>query len=232
VTEGHSPQNRMAGFRASNQLGLTPPRQYRDSFWPPDTVDHLRGYADQHRQRLEEAAGLTTRLLAGLILASVRSHASESVGLPPDPRDVGDERALNRALADAHGQHPNQVFAEVSPGIAARIMQLTNGPGKAAELSRENGCSGTRSYRDISTEGETEPMTDANRRCRALLVTAYAGAYRDAAVRRPPPANSPARIAARGLPGAGQPSAETGTPDPPGRGAPSAPPRHGPRRDT
>jgi hypothetical protein len=173
-----------------------------------------------------------------LIPASARSYASEFAGLSPDPRDVDDERALNQALADARGQHPNQVFAEVAPGIAARIMQLTDG--KAAELGREHGRSGTAPYCDISTEGEaaalmgalgeTEPMTGANRQYRALLVTEYAGAYRDAAVRRPPPAGSPARIAARDHPRAGQPPAGTGTPDPPGRGGPSAPPRHGPRR--
>jgi hypothetical protein len=177
---------------------------------------------------------------SGLIPARARSNANEFDGLPPDPRDVDDERALNRALADARGLHPNQVFADVAPGIAARIMQLTDGPGKAAELGREHGRSGTPPYCDISTEGEaaalmgalgeTEPMTDANRQYRALLVTEYAGAYRDAAARRPSPAGSPARIAARDHPRAGQPPAENGTPDPLGRRAPPAPPRHGPRR--
>ena len=175
-----------------------------------------------------------------LIPASARSYASEFAGLLPDPRDADDERALNQALADARGQHPNQVFAEVSPGIAARIMQLADGPGKAAELGREHGRSGTPPYCDISTEGEaaalmgalgeTEPTTGASRQYRALLVTEYAGAYRDAAAGTPPPAGSPARIAARGFPRTGQPPAENGTPDPRGRGAPPAPPRHGPRR--
>lgn len=175
---------------------------------------------------------------SGLIPARAGSHASEFAG-PPDPRDVDDERALNRALADARGLHPNQVFADVAPGIAARIMQLTDGPGKAAELGREHGRSGTPPYCDIRTEGEaaalmgalgeTEPMTDANRQYRALLVTEYAGAYRDAAARRPPQAGSPARIAARDHPRAGQPTAGTGTPDPPRRSGPQAPPRHGPR---
>jgi len=177
-----------------------------------------------------------------LIPASAGSYASEFAGLPPDPRDADDERALNQALADARGQHPGQVFAEVAPGIAARIMQLADGPGKAAELGREHGRSGTPPYCDISTEGEaaalmgalgeTEPVTGANRQYRALLVTEYAGAYRDAAARRPPSAGSPARIAARSFPLAGQPSAENGTPGPPGRRAPPAPPRHGPRRGT
>jgi hypothetical protein len=176
---------------------------------------------------------------SGLIPARARSYASEFAGLPPDPRDVDDERALNRALADARGLHPNQVFADVAPGIAARIMQLTDGPGKAAELGREHGRSGTPPYCDIRTEGEaaalmgalgeTEPMTDANRQYRALLVTEYAGAYRDAAARRPPPADSPARIAARDHPRAGQPPAPPAATDPPGRGGPPAPPRHGPR---
>jgi hypothetical protein len=175
-----------------------------------------------------------------LVPTPARGHASEFAGRSPDPRDVDDERALNRALAGARGQHPNRVFAEVAPGIAARIMQLTDCPGKAAELGREHGRSGTPPYCDISTEGEaaalmgalgeTEPMTDANRQYRALLVTEYAGAYRDAAARRPSPAGSPARIAARDHPRAGQPPAENGTPDPPGRRAPTAPPRHGPRR--
>ena len=152
--------------------------------------------------------------------ATARSYASEFDGLPPDPRDADDERALNRALADARGQHPNQVFADVAPGIAARIMQLADGPGKAAELGREHGRSGTPPYCDISTEGEaaalmgalgeTEPMTDANRQYRALLVTEYAGAYRDAAARRPPagrlsrphrgPRPPPRRPAARARP--------------------------------
>jgi hypothetical protein len=177
-----------------------------------------------------------------LVPASARSYASEFADRLPDPRDADDERALNHALADARGQHPNQVFAEVTPGIAARIMQLTDAPGKAAELGREHGRSGTLPYCDISTEGEaaalmgalgeTEPMTDANRQYRALLVTKYAGAYRDATARRPPPAGSPALIAARGFPRTGQPPAENGTPGPPSRRAPPAPSRHGPRRGT
>lgn len=172
-----------------------------------------------------------------LVRTAARSYASEFAGLSPDPRDADDERALNQALADARGQHPNQVFAETAPGVAARIMQLADGPGKAAELGREHGRSGTPPYCDISTEGdaaalmgalgETEPITDANRQYRALLVTGYAGAYRDAA-RRPPPDGSPACIAARSFPRTGQPSAETSAPDLPGRGAAPSPLRFPP----
>ena len=175
-----------------------------------------------------------------LVRTAARSYASEFAGLPPDPRDADDEQALNRALADARGLHPNQVCADVAPGIAARIMQLTDGPGKAAELGREHGRSGTPPYCDISNEdeaaalmrafGETEPTTEANHPYRVLLVTEYAAAYRDAAARRPPPVGSPARIAARDHPRAGQPPAPPAGTDPPGRGGPPAPPRHAPRR--
>jgi hypothetical protein len=174
-----------------------------------------------------------------LIRTAARNYASEFVGLPPDPRDADDERALNQALADARRQHPNQVFAEAVPGITARIMQLTDGPGKAAELGREHGRSGTPPYCDISTAGEaaalmgalgeTEPMSEANRQYRALLVTENAGAYRDATARRPPPAGSPARIAARDHPCAGQPPAPPAKTGPSGSGGLPSQPRYGHR---
>jgi hypothetical protein len=298
------------------ESNLTAPRQYRGSFWPPDTRDYLHGYARQHGQRLEAAAGvLTTRLLAGLrhyadhqgsdfqqalaagltaharhrlsdegpfetgqdpsperapqptspfppcatnqgvvisaadaewllVRTAARNLASERAGLPPGRRDADDERVLTHALADARGQRAGEVFAELAPGVAARIMQLEDGPAVAAALGRVHGQAGTAPHCDLNTEGdadtlmralgETEPMTDANHQYRVLLVTAYADAYRGAAGHGPPAADSPARIAARDFPQSRPMAARAGTPETPepvrrGRAAPQGGPRPGPR---
>jgi hypothetical protein len=179
-----------------------------------------------------------------LVRTAARNLASEQAGLPPDRRDADDECVLTQALAGARGQRTREVFARLAPGIAARIMQLEDGPAAAAALGREHGHARTVPYCDLSTEGdaaalmralgETEPMTDANHQYRVLLVTAYAEAYRQAAGPRLPPADYPARIAARDFPRTTPPAAQPGTPaalDPGtrSRAAPQAPPRHGPR---
>lgn len=49
------------------ERSITAPRPYRGSFWPPDTLSYLRGYASQHGLGFESAvAVLTTRLTADL----------------------------------------------------------------------------------------------------------------------------------------------------------------------
>lgn len=49
------------------ERSITAPRPYRGSFWPPDTLSYLRGYASLHGLGFESAvAALTTRLTADL----------------------------------------------------------------------------------------------------------------------------------------------------------------------
>jgi hypothetical protein len=179
-----------------------------------------------------------------LVRTAARNLACEQAGLPPDGRDADDERVLTRALAGARGQRDEEVFAELAPGVAARIMQLEDGPASASGLGREHGRTGTQPYCDLSTEGdaaalmralgETEPMTDANHQYRVLLVTSYADAYRQAAGHGPTSAGSPARIAARDFPQASPLAAQPRTPGSPepgrrGRTAPPGQPPPGPR---
>jgi hypothetical protein len=175
-----------------------------------------------------------------LIRTAARTQEPWEKGLPPDRRDADDERVLANALAEARGQAPLQVFASLAPQIAARVMQLEDGPATAAGLGRAHGHAGTRPYCDLDIHGdatallqalgETEPTTDANHHYRLSLVTTYAHAYQQAAGHGPATADSPARIAARDFPSMNPTAGTPHAPDP-GRpaGATSQPPRPRPR---
>jgi hypothetical protein len=175
-----------------------------------------------------------------LIRTAARTQESWKKGLPPDRRDADDERVLANALAEARGQAPLGIFSGLEPQIAARVMQIEDGPATAAELGRVHGRTGTLPYCDLEINGdatallqalgETEWTTGANHPHRLSLVTAYAEAYQQAAGRGPAPVESPARIAARDHPSTGQPPASPAGTDPPGCGGPPASPRHGSRR--
>lgn len=178
-----------------------------------------------------------------LIRTAARNQDRWQGGLPADRRDTDDERVLTEALAAARGQAPEEIFTGLAPQIAARVMQLQDGPATAAELGREHGHAGTPPYCDLNTGGdatallhalgETEWTTNANRAYRVSLVTAYAEAYQQEAAHDPPPAGFPARIAARDLPRQDPPGAHAGTPVPdrPPR-TKGYRPRHGPRPGT
>jgi hypothetical protein len=132
------------------------------------------------------------------------------------------------------------IFTGLAPQIAARVIQIEDGPTTAAELGRDHGRAGTPPYCDLEIDGdatallhalgETEWTTNANHQYRLSLVTAYAGAYQHAAGHGAAMADSPARIAARDFPRM-NPTAGTSTvpdPDRRTRGIPQAP-RPGPR---
>jgi hypothetical protein len=175
-----------------------------------------------------------------LIRTAARNHERKQAGLPADRRDADDERVLTEALAAARGQAPDEIFTGLAPQIAARAMQIEDGPAAAAELGREHGRTRTPPYCDLDIDGdatallhalgETEWMTHANHQHRVSLVTAYAQAYRQAAGNGPGPSDSPARIASRDFPRQDPQGAQAVAP------APDRPtrtrgyrPRHGPR---
>jgi hypothetical protein len=160
--------------------------------------------------------------------------------LPASRSDADDERVLAEALAAARGQATGEIFTGLAPQIAARVMQIEDGPAAAAALGSEHGRAGVPPYCEIEDDGdvsallgalgETEPTTGANGQYRVSLVRAYAEAYQQAARHSPPPAGSPARIAARDFPRM-DPAAGTPCFPGPGRPAQATPqaPRRGPR---
>ena len=175
-----------------------------------------------------------------LIRTAARNQDRWQQGLPADRRDADDERVLAEALARLSGQATEEVFTSLTPEIAARVMQIEDGPAAAAELGRDHGRAGTPPYCDLEIDGdatallhalgETEWMTDANHPYRVSLVTAYAQAYQVAAGNSLPPADSPARVAARDFPRMNPAAGAPSLPDP-GRPAQATPqpPQHGPR---
>jgi hypothetical protein len=175
-----------------------------------------------------------------LIRTAARNQERWQSGLPAGRRDADDERVLTVALAAARGQAPEEIFTGLAPQIAARVMQIEDGPAAAADLGREHGRTGTPPYCDLDIDGdatallhalgETEWMTNANHQYRVSLVTAYAEAYQQAAGHGPPSADSPARIASRDFPRQDPPGAQPAAPGPdrPTRTR-GYRPRHGPR---
>jgi hypothetical protein len=175
-----------------------------------------------------------------LIRTGARDQERWQNGLPADRRDADDERVLTEALAATRGQAPGEIFTSLAPQIAARVMQIEDGPAAAAELGRKHGRSGTAPYCALDMDGdasallqalgETEWMTHANHQYRVSLVTAYAEAYQQAAGKGPAPADSPARIASRDFPRQDPPGAQAVAPSPdrPTR-TKGYRPRHGPR---
>jgi hypothetical protein len=178
-----------------------------------------------------------------LIRTAARNQERWQNGLPADRRDTDDERVLTEALAAASGQAPEKIFTGLAPQIAARVMQIEDGPAAAARLGREHGRASTPPCCDLDAGGdaagllhalgETEWTTNATRPYRASLVTAYAEAYQQAAVHGPPAGHSPALSAARDFPRQGTPDAQATAPGP-GRPARTKGyrPRHGPRPRT
>lgn len=172
-----------------------------------------------------------------LIRTAARNQDRWQHGLPADRRDADDERVLTDALAGACGQAPEEIHVGLAPQIAARVMQIEDGPAAAAGLGREHGRAGTPPYCDLEADGdatallhalgETEPMTNGNHPFRVSLVTAYARAFRQAAEHDPPAAGSPARIAARDFP---RMSPAAGTPSAPDHGHRTRATRQAPRR--
>jgi hypothetical protein len=175
-----------------------------------------------------------------LIRTAARNQERWQNGLPADRRDADDERVLTEALAAARGQAAGEIFTSLAPQIAARAMQIEDGPAAAAELGREHGRTAAPPYCDLDIDGdatallhalgETEWMTHANHQYRVSLVTAYAKAYQQAAGNGPAPADSPARIASRDFPRQDSPGAQAVAPSPdrPTRTR-GYRPRHGPR---
>jgi hypothetical protein len=145
-----------------------------------------------------------------LIRTAARNQDRRHNGLLADRRDADDERVLTEALAAARSQAPQDIFTSLAPQIAARAMQIEDGPAAAAELGREHGRAGTPPYCALDFDGdatgllhalgETEWMTHANHQYRVSLITAYARAYQQAATNGPLPAASPARISCRDFP--------------------------------
>ena len=175
-----------------------------------------------------------------LIRTAARNQQSRESGLSASPRDADDERVLTEALAAARRQAAEEVFAGLAPQVATRVMQIEDGPARAAGLGREHGRTATPPHCDLEIDGdagklldalgETERTTNSNHGYRLSLVTAYAEAYQQATRHGTPPGGSPAHIAARDFP---HPSPTSGTPSAPGpvRWAPASPQaqRHGHR---
>jgi hypothetical protein len=177
-----------------------------------------------------------------LIRTAARNQQRRHNGLPADRRDADDERVLTEALATARSQAPAEFLTGLAPQIAARVMQIEDGPAAAAELGRDHGRTGTPPYCDLDIDGdatallhalgETEWMTAANHSYREDLVNAYAEAYQQAAGHGPPLTDSPARIASRDFPRQDPTGAQAVAPGPdrPTRTREYRP-RHGPRPD-
>src|SRR5205807_740935 len=107
-----------------------------------------------------------------LIRTAARNQERWDNDLPHHQRDNDDERVLTDALAQARSQAPSEIVTGLAPKIAAKVMQIEDGPAAAADLGRDHGRAGTRPYCDLEIDGdatallqalgETEWTTDAN----------------------------------------------------------------------
>jgi hypothetical protein len=118
--------------------GISAPRQYDGTFWPPDTLSYLHDYASSHGLGFEPAvASLTTRLLASLrhyadhqgtdfqqaLSAGIQAHARQRLRAE-GPFRTGLEPGQPPPLGSFHPTATNQGVV-ASPGDAEWLLIRT-----------------------------------------------------------------------------------------------------------
>ena len=165
------------------ERNITTPRQYRGSFWPPDTLASLHGYASQHGLRLDSAvAALTTQLIADLrhcadhqgtdfqqaLAAGLTAHAAHRLSAE-GPFETGQDPAPRSPTATFPPCATNQGVV-ISPADAEWLLIRTAARNQARE---QHGLPADR--RDADDQRVlAEALADARSRPAGEILTALA----------------------------------------------------------